>query len=76
MRPYTTWCSPTSSPARWCAWRIRTSAARLALGGIAILSGLLRHQQRYVAAAYLARGFRIQRRYHRDAWATLVLARR
>ncbi len=48
----------------------------LAPGGLAILSGLLRHQQRYVAAAYLARGFRIQRRYHRDAWATLVLARR
>jgi ribosomal protein L11 methyltransferase len=46
----------------------------LAPGGLAILSGLLRHQQRYVAAAYLARGFRIQRRYHRDAWATLVLA--
>jgi ribosomal protein L11 methyltransferase len=48
----------------------------LAPGGLAILSGLLRHQQRYVAAAYLARGFRIQRRYLRDAWATLVLARR
>jgi ribosomal protein L11 methyltransferase len=48
----------------------------LAPSGLAILSGLLRHQQRYVAAAYLARGFRIQRRYHRDAWATLVLARR
>jgi ribosomal protein L11 methyltransferase len=44
-------------------------------GGVAILSGLLRHQQRYVAAAYLARGFRLVRRYHRDAWATLVLQR-
>jgi ribosomal protein L11 methyltransferase len=43
--------------------------------GLAILSGLLRHQQRYVAAAYLARGFRLVRRYHRDAWATLVLQR-
>jgi ribosomal protein L11 methyltransferase len=48
----------------------------LAPGGLAILSGLLRHQQRTVAAAYLARGFRLVRRYHRDAWATLVLARR
>jgi ribosomal protein L11 methyltransferase len=44
-------------------------------GGVAILSGLLRHQQRYVAAAHLARGFRLLRRYHRDAWATLVLQR-
>lgn len=48
----------------------------LAPGGLAILSGLLRHQQRQVTAAYLARGFRLVRRYHRDAWATLVLARR
>jgi ribosomal protein L11 methyltransferase len=45
-------------------------------GGVAILSGLLRHQQRFVAAAYLARGFRVKRRHHRDAWATLVLERR
>jgi ribosomal protein L11 methyltransferase len=44
-------------------------------GGIAILSGLLRHQERYVRAAYLARGFRLERRIHRDAWATLVLRR-
>ncbi|HUO11276.1 MAG TPA: 50S ribosomal protein L11 methyltransferase [Caulobacteraceae bacterium] len=47
----------------------------LAPGGHAILSGLLRHQERYVRAAYLARGFRLVRRYHRDAWATLVLRR-
>ena len=44
--------------------------------GVAILSGLLRHQERYVRAAYLARGLRLVRRYHRDAWATLVLERR
>ena len=44
-------------------------------GAVVILSGLLRHQQRYVAAAYLARGFRLVRRYHRDAWTTLVLQR-
>ncbi len=42
-------------------------------GGLVILSGLLRTQERYVRAAYLARGFRIVRRIHRDAWATLVL---
>ena len=42
-------------------------------GGVVILSGLLRTQERYVRAAYLARGFRLIRRIHRDAWATLVL---
>ncbi|HTX51129.1 MAG TPA: 50S ribosomal protein L11 methyltransferase, partial [Caulobacteraceae bacterium] len=45
-------------------------------GGVAILSGLLRHQERYVRAAYLARGLRLHRRHHRDAWATLVLEKR
>jgi len=45
-------------------------------GGIAILSGLLRSQQRFVMAAYLARGFRLRRRVLRDAWATLVMQRR
>jgi ribosomal protein L11 methyltransferase len=45
-------------------------------GGALILSGLLRGQERLVRAAYLARGLRLVRRYHRDAWATLVLARR
>jgi len=44
-------------------------------GGIAILSGLLRTQERRVSAAYLSRGFRVVRRLHRDAWATLVLRR-
>ena len=44
-------------------------------GGIAILSGLLRTQERQVRAAYLSRGFRLERRLHRDAWATLVLRR-
>jgi ribosomal protein L11 methyltransferase len=45
-------------------------------GGIAILSGLLRIQEREVKAAYLARGFKVQRKLYRDAWATLVLVRR
>lgn len=44
-------------------------------GGIAILSGLLRTQERFVLAAYRARGFRVVRRLRRDAWATLVLRR-
>ena len=44
-------------------------------GGTAILSGLLRSQERLVRSAYLARGFRLVSRLHRDAWATLVLVR-
>ena len=44
-------------------------------GGLAILSGLLRTQERRVVAAYASRGFRLERRLHRDAWATLVLRR-
>ncbi len=44
-------------------------------GGIAILSGLLRTQERRVLAAYMSKGFRLVRRLHRDAWATLVLKR-
>lgn len=44
-------------------------------GGVAILSGLLRTQERRVKAAYLSRGFRVRRRLYRDAWATLVLER-
>ncbi|MDX9996469.1 MAG: 50S ribosomal protein L11 methyltransferase [Phenylobacterium sp.] len=44
-------------------------------GGLAILSGLLRSQERRVLAAYLSKGFRLQRRLHRDAWSTLVVRR-
>ena len=44
-------------------------------GGVATLSGLLRTQERRVLAAYRSRGFRLLRRIHRDAWATLVLER-
>jgi ribosomal protein L11 methyltransferase len=44
-------------------------------GGITILSGLLRTQERFVKAAYLNRGFRLQSRIYRDAWCTLVLQR-
>ena len=45
----------------------------LAPGGRAVLSGLLRTQERHVRAAYLNRGFRLERRIRRDAWCTLVL---
>jgi len=45
-------------------------------GGVAILSGLLRTQERAVRAAYLSRGFVVRRRLHRDAWCALVLERR
>ena len=51
---------------------IKTS---LKLGGVGILSGLLRTQERRVSAAYLSRGFRLERRIHRDAWSALVLRR-
>jgi ribosomal protein L11 methyltransferase len=48
----------------------------LAPGGVAILSGLLRSQGRRVLAAYVARGFALERRIPRDAWMTLVVRRR
>ena len=51
---------------------IRKAVAR---DGLVILSGLLRSQERAVRAAYLGQGFRLAWRLHRDAWATLVLAR-
>jgi ribosomal protein L11 methyltransferase len=59
-------------PLVWLSSDIRSA---LRPGGLAILSGLLRSQERFVRAAYLARGFRLVRRYHRDAWATLALRR-
>ena len=45
-------------------------------GGVAILSGLLRTQERQVRAAYLSRGFRLDARIRRDAWSALVMRRR
>jgi ribosomal protein L11 methyltransferase len=42
-------------------------------GGIAVLSGLLHHQVREVAAAYRAHGFRLLRCTRRDGWAALTL---
>jgi len=51
-------------------------AVALKPGGIAILSGLLRAQARRVLAAYLSKGFALERRLGRDAWATLILRKR
>jgi ribosomal protein L11 methyltransferase len=61
--------------ARPLVWLASDIKGALKPGGLVILSGLLRSQERFVRAAYLARGFRVVRRYHRDAWATLVLRR-
>jgi ribosomal protein L11 methyltransferase len=44
-------------------------------GGAAILSGLLRTQERAVKAAYLSRGFHVRFVIRRDAWVALVLQR-
>jgi ribosomal protein L11 methyltransferase len=40
-----------------------------------VLSGLLDHQAREVAAAYRANGFRLVRRLQRAGWTTLVVAK-
>jgi len=45
-------------------------------GGMVILSGLLRTQERQVKAAYLARGFKLAFRIHRDAWSAMALVKR
>jgi len=44
-------------------------------GGIAILSGLLNQQERWVIAVHRAQGLRLIRRYRRDGWSALVFAR-
>lgn len=44
-------------------------------GGIAVLSGLLERDARWVAAAHEARGLRLRGMLVRDGWATLVLMR-
>jgi ribosomal protein L11 methyltransferase len=50
-------------------------AANLALGGTAILSGLLTTQVRWVLAAHRRQGLRLERRLTEGVWATLVLRR-
>jgi ribosomal protein L11 methyltransferase len=44
-------------------------------GGVAILSGLLRTQERAVKAAYLSRGFKVRFVIRRDAWVALAMER-
>jgi ribosomal protein L11 methyltransferase len=46
---------------------------KLRRGGVAVLSGLLKHQAQEVAAAYRAQGFRLLRCKHGDGWTVLVL---
>jgi ribosomal protein L11 methyltransferase len=43
--------------------------------GVAVLSGLLDHQAREVAAAYRAAGFHLARRLQRAGWTALIVAR-
>ena len=62
--------------ARPLVWLSKDIHRALRPGGVAILSGLLRSQARQVLAAYVSKGFRLERRLGRDAWATLVLRRR
>lgn len=47
----------------------------LAADGIAVLSGLLAHQQSAVLATYRAHGLALERRFTSGAWPTLVLSR-
>ncbi len=44
----------------------------IAPGGSVILSGLLRHQEPLVRAAYTGQGLTLIDRIHRDGWSTLV----
>ncbi|MEZ5690296.1 MAG: 50S ribosomal protein L11 methyltransferase [Rickettsiales bacterium] len=45
----------------------------LAMGGVAILSGLLASQEKYVLAAHRTHGLRLKKRFIRDGWSTLVI---
>lgn len=51
-------------------------AMRLKPGGYAVLSGLVARDQRFVVAAYLAQGLKLERTYSREGWQTLVLKKR
>lgn len=62
--------------ARPLVWLSKDIHSALRQGGVAILSGLLRSQARQVLAAYVSKGFKLERRLGRDAWATLILRRR
>jgi ribosomal protein L11 methyltransferase len=49
-------------------------AAHLAPGGMAVLSGLMRDQERPVVAAHRAQGLRLQGRFRQGDWTTLLMA--
>lgn len=51
-------------------------ARRLAPRGYVVLSGLIVRDERFVLAAYLAQGLKLEKRYTRDGWRTLVLRKR
>jgi len=48
----------------------------LKCGGVGVLSGLLSHQEREVAATYNAAGFHLLHRLERSGWTALVVERR
>ncbi len=50
-------------------------AASMTIGGVAILSGLLPTQRRWIQAAYRKQGLIIRRASVREGWLTLVLER-
>lgn len=49
---------------------------RLTPGGYVILSGLIVRDERFVLSSYLAQGLKLERRYTREGWRTLVLRKR
>ncbi|MBF0251490.1 MAG: 50S ribosomal protein L11 methyltransferase [Alphaproteobacteria bacterium] len=51
-------------------------ARHLSPGGVAVLSGLIRRDERMVLAAYLAQGLKLEKRYMKDDWLVLVLRKR
>jgi ribosomal protein L11 methyltransferase len=61
--------------ARPLAAMARDLAANLAPGGMAILSGLLVTQARWVLSAHRRQGLRLERTLIEGAWATLMLRR-
>jgi ribosomal protein L11 methyltransferase len=48
-------------------------AKNLAIGGIAVLSGLLVRQERMVLSAHRAQGLRLISRINKNGWSTLIL---
>ena len=53
----------------------RDLARALAPGGVAVLSGLLRRQERMVLAAHRMQGLALADRIAIEGWSTLILRR-